>query len=330
MSGGMAGDSSQDDDMFRTIQTCVYSINPNTGTVTVQGPRWVHEDLSAYFDRVNLTMNTRITLRTRIVLMKDTDSSSTGMDFNALKMNAAGKGFAVQNNALGGVTLSRAAETGLAAISAPGAATRSFVGYTADGMQAVMGWLETQGKLTTEMEPTITTVSGVPTTFERLSPIVYYRYTQQASTGEGSGVSITSEEVERQIGSTIRVNPTYDIERKVVRTQIGIDQRYLTGWQEEVNYLSAGDGIQTVPVRVPMIDQINMNGELLLRDGETVVVGGHRFNSTEMGEKGVTGLRKLPLLGNLFGSTSDEVETFTYYAIMTVHIDEAPNLKKER
>lgn len=330
--GGAAAASDDDDDeMYRTIETCVYSINPNTGTITVQGPKWVHSDLAEYFDRVNLAMNTRITLSTRIVLMKDTETRSTGVDFNALKTSAAGKGFAVQNNALGGVTLSNIVDKGLSSFSAPGAAAQSFVGYTADGMQAVMGWLETQGKLTTEMEPTITTVSGVPTTFERVSPIVYFRYTQEASDGDGAtGVSITSEEVVRQVGSTIRVNPTYDIERKVVRTQIGIDQRYLTGWQDEVNYLSAGGNIQTVPVRVPMIDKISMNGELLLRDGETVVVGGQRFNSTEMGEKGVTGMRKIPFIGNLFGSSSDEVETFTYYAIMTVHIDEAANTRQER
>lgn len=328
--GGPAAAADDEDDLYSKIKTCVHSINPNTGTITVQGPNWVHSDLAEYFDRVNLTMNTRITLKTRIVLMRDNGSKSTGLDFNALKLSAAGKGFAVQNNALGGATLTKMVDTGLASFSATGALAQSFVGYTGDGMQAVMGFLETQGKLTTEMEPTITTVSGVPTTFERVSPIIYFRYTQEASTGEGSGVSITSEEVERQIGSTIRVNPTYDIDRKVVRTQIGIDQRYLTGWQNEVNYLSAGGTIETVPVRVPMIDKISMNGELLLRDGETVVVGGQRFTSTEMNEKGITNMRKIPFLGNLFGSSSDQMETFTYYAIMTVHIDEAANTKQER
>lgn len=326
---GAAADFDSDSTMFNAIETCVYSVNPNTGTITVQGPSWIQEDLDEYFDRVNLAMNTRITLRTRIVLVKNEGSQSAGMDFSGFLETGAGQGLALQNNALGGVTLSQSG--GLPSISAAGSSARNFLGFGGNTVQAFLGWLENYGEVTTEMEPTITTVSGVPTTFERVSPVVYYRYNQQSTSGDStSSVSITSEEVERTVGSTIRVNPTYDIDRRVVRTQIGIDQRYLTGWQDEVNYLATGDDIQTVPVRVPLIEQINMNGELLLRDGETVVVGGQKFQSSEMSERGVRRLRDSRFFGGLFGSSRSEMETFTYYAIMTVHIDEEPNARQER
>lgn len=304
---------------------CLTSINRNTGTVTVHGPRWVQDDMKAYFDRLNSTLNTRITIDAKIVLFATTEEESKGLDLSLFSGSLSDTGIAVSNNVLGGVTLGAVGNR--AVITDTDALANAFIGGRIDGAQVFLGWLESQGRVSIENEPTITTVSGVPTTFKRTSPIIYFRYSQETTMSEGgaTSVSINTEEVERTVGSILNVNPTYDIDRNVVRAQMSVDQRYLTGFASDVSILAAGDDIVEVPVRVPMIESIVLNGEMLLRDGETIIVGGQRFTSAEDASSGITNLRNNRFFGGLFGTGTAGTEVMTYYTIMTVHVDETPN-----
>jgi type II secretory pathway component GspD/PulD (secretin) len=305
---------------------CLTSINRNTGTVTVHGPSWVQDDMDAYFERLNRTLNTRITLEAKIVLFTSTAAESAGLDLSAFAGSLADTGLAIQNNVLGGVTLG--ASGNMASISGnTNELASSYLGARINGAQAFIGWLESKGSVSIENEPVITTVSGVPTTFKRTEPIVYFRYSQESTANEGGSVSvsITSEEVERTVGSILNVNPTYDMDRNVVRTQIGVNQRYLTGWEDDISYLAVGDEIRAVPVRVPLIESIVLNGEILLRDGETIIVGGQKFNTADRQENGISNVRENSLFGGLFGSSQAQEEVVTYYTILTLQVDESPN-----
>ncbi|CAM3782960.1 hypothetical protein VRRI112168_00230 [Vreelandella rituensis] len=305
---------------------CRHTVNPNTGTVTVQAPRWIQDELGEYFERLNKMLNTRITLQAKIVLFRSTEDKTEGLDLSLFAGELAKTGLAVQNNVLGGLTLEDAGRN-RTDITAAGAIANSFVGGRIDGAQLFLGWLESQGSVSIENEPVITTVSGVPTTFKRTSPVVYFRYSQETTATEGGAVlvSIESKEIERRIGSIINVNPSYDIDRRLVRTQLGITQRYLTGWQEDTSYLAAGSNIQAIPVRVPLIENILLSGELLLRDGETIIVGGQKFTTASQDESGVTQLRQQKALGGIFGQSAASNQAVTYYVILSVSVDESPN-----
>lgn len=304
---------------------CLTSINRNTGTVTVHGPRWVQDDMESYFERLNETLNTRITLEAKIIVFATNEQETAGLDLSAFTGNIQDTGLAVSNNVLGGITLG--ANNNMATISGAGASANAFIGAKISGAQAFIGWLETQGRVSIENEPIITTVSGVPTTFKRTSPIVYFRYNQEQASLEGGGVSssINTEEVIREVGSILNINPTYDLDRNVVRAQIGVNQRYLVGYAENVSYLATGNDIQEIPVRVPLIESIVLNGELLLRDGETIIVGGQKFVQADTTESGITNLRENSILGGLFGRSEAKNEVLTYYTILTVNVDSSPN-----
>lgn len=304
---------------------CLTSINRNTGTVTVHGPRWVQDDMAAYFERLNETLNTRITLEAKIIVFTTNEEETAGLDLSAFAGNLESYGLAVSNNVLGGITLG--ANNHMASISGTGSVANAFLGARINGAQAFIGWLESKGSVSIENEPIISTVSGVPTTFKRTSPIVYFRYSQEQASLEGGGVStsIKSEEVTREIGSVLNVNPTYDVDRNIVRTQLGVSQRYLTGFAEDVSYLATGNDIQEIPVRVPLIESIVLNGELLLRDGETIIVGGQKFTQADNVQSGITNLRQNSIVGGLFGRSQSSNQVLTYYTIVTVNVDSSPN-----
>lgn len=309
---------------------CLTSINRNTGTVTVHGPRWVQDDMEEYFDRLNMTLNTRITIDAKIIMFATSMEESKGLDLSLFSGSLENSGIAISNNVLGGVTLG--ATGNRAVISSTNSLADAFIGGRIDGAQLFLGWLESQGRVSIENEPTITTVSGVPTTFKRTSPVIYFRYNQETTMSDGgaTAVSITTEEVERTVGSILNVNPTYDIDRNVVRAQMSVDQRYLTGFAEDVSILAAGNDIVEVPVRVPLIESIVLNGEMLLRDGETIIVGGQRFTTAEDASSGITNLRENRFFGGLFGRGEARNEVMTYYTVMTVHVDETPNERMVR
>lgn len=312
-------------DSDEEIRICDFTINENTGTVTVQGPSWIQKDMATYFERMNTMLNSRITLEAKIVLFSTSAEASRGVDLSAFAGELGKTGVAIQNNVLGGLTLNTDGHrASVMANSAPG---NSYLGVQIDGAQAFLGWLESQGQVSIENEPVITTVSGVPTTFRRTTPIVYFRYDQRTTPNEGGTVSVSIEttEVERSVGSIININPTYDIDRDLVRTQLGINQRYLTGWKNDQSYLAAGESIEAIPIEVPLIEEIVLNGELLLTSGETIIVGGQKFTTSNQSESGITNLREQKAVGGLFGASNSENQVFTYYMILSVNVDDSPN-----
>lgn len=128
-------------------------------------------------------------MQAKIVLFRSTEASSEGLDLSVFAGEINGTGLAVQNNVLGGLTLNSVGRN-RANITAAGSIADSFVGGRIDGAQAFLGWLESQGSVSIENEPVITTVSGVPTTFKRTSPVVYFRYNQQTTPNEGGARSL--------------------------------------------------------------------------------------------------------------------------------------------
>ncbi|GAB6040875.1 hypothetical protein JCM17961_15490 [Endothiovibrio diazotrophicus] len=299
-----------------------FSVNPETGAVWVQAPRWLLDELDAYFTRVQAQYNTMITFEGRVILLSEEQGNDAGIDLQAITSWAGGRyGFGVINNVLGGVTL-RLPSSGLpleGTDSLP--ATAAGLAYQGDhsALQLFSAFLEEAGEVTILQRPLVATTSGVPGRFSKLRT-TYYLNVAQTTNGSDSGAAVGTQNnlVPVELGTQLRVNPRWDPTTGLVRAQIELDQRVQTGSLELDQFLS-GDGGRTVRTTIPLVGRQTVTGEVLLRDGDLIVLGGQSERETRTSASGLPGTLDGPFAW-LTGRHSTSGRHATYFFALQVRV----------
>lgn len=305
-----------------------FSINRDTSTVTVRAPKFVIDELDEYFDYVQGMYNTLIRFEGRLLSISQSSQTSSGLDIAAFASFAKGYGFAVRNNALGGVTVSRPSSAAPVTVSIPGAIAANAIGIVSpdNALQIFNAFLETQGEVKTLQRPSLATTSGIPGSFAK-KYITYYNSVSQTTSGGdlGSGsVGVQNKLVPVELGVTMSVNPKYDPRTSMVRAQLNLDQLVLADVIRQSQYLNVGGsagGIETVEQEIPVISDVSYSGELLLNDGDLIIVGGQMQRDYQSQSSGFMGRQRTGWLRNLLGQDSETDRVSTTYFAITVEID---------
>ena len=318
--GGQAAGTS----MYESQSIGRYSINPETGAIWVQAPKYVLKNIDEYLTKVQEMYNTTITFEGQIVTVTSTKNKSEGIDWTAF--NAVANGdftTVVQNNVLGGVVLSPAGANGvvnslsIGNTALPGAG--SILGVMSASKQFALfnAFLSTVGQVKVLDTPLVTTTSGMPVKFEKQLQRFYQRYSQQAASSgvAGAAIATNTEDVPYNIGMTLRLNPRYDAKTGMVRAQFALERSSLNGFEQKVNVLTTATGAQNVPSRIPILSRTSNDGEILLKDGDMIVVGGLTEDAEENTDSGVTGLMDSPIRALAGKSERNKVSTTYYFAI---------------
>ncbi len=126
----------------------------------------------------------------------------------------------------------------------------------------------------------------------------------------------------RDVGTRLRVRPT-----------INQDGYVSLVIQQEINAATS-----EVAFDAPVISTREAVTQVLVRDGQTLMLGGMRDQQTDQSRSGVPVLSGLPIIGGLFGSTSktrSETELYLFITPRIIRTDEdadrltEPNLPKE-
>lgn len=326
--GGSPGaNAPADENGFVKRQVGSYSINPETGSVTVQAPTWILNDLDVYIKRVQDMYNTDITFSGEVILVTTNKDDSEGIDLNAFAQFASGKfGFVVQNNALGGLTLSTAAGA-LANLTAPnqpvgGALAGVTYNNGRNALQIFNAFLSEQGNVSVVQRPLITTTSGVPGVFSKKFTDYYNTISQEAVAGTtGAPVTATRNNlVPVDFGTELRINPRIDVSTGLIRAQLTLNQALQSGSKTIQQTITAGNNSVTVPTVIPIVTRQNLSGEVLLRDGDLVVVGGQSEDSGTTSANGLPG-QNGPIGAGIFGVKQTTQTKQTYYFALRVSVN---------
>lgn len=303
-----------------------YAINPETGSVTVSGPAWVLADLDTYMTKVQAMYNASITFKGEILMVSRKRSDTEGLDISSFAKFASGRyGAVIQNNALGGVTVSMPNGGGIPSVSA-GAQTvgGALIGVTsaADSLQVFSAWLSEAGRVSIVEEPVVTTTSGVPAEFSNKSPVYFNLVSQEtASGGIGGAVSATRNTLQsKSFGTQLTINPRFDYSTGLIRAQINLNHVLPNGTQEIKQTINSGDSVTTIPTTVPLGTEMAYNGEALLRDGDLIIVGGLNKQNRTLSEDGLpVGRNPLSVITGKKAAARDQQ---TYYFALRVHVEE--------
>lgn len=304
-----------------------YSLNPETGAITVQAPRWVLSELDSYFKGVQEMYNTNISFAGEVVLVTTNRGDSEGFDLTAFAQWAGGKyGAIISNNALGGVTVSMPNGGGIPSVTSGAQAVAGpIIGMQYRGSNALdifNAYLSEIGKVSVIQRPMLTTTSGVPGIFRKKHVDYYNSVSQQAAAG-GTGSAATATQnviVPVETGTDLRINPRVDVTTGLIRAQIKLDQVIRSGTRIVSQTITFGNTAQAVNTQIPLITRQDIQGEVLLKDGDLIIVGGQVEDNLTVDESGLPGGKSGPM-GGLFGVKESNRGKQTYYFALRVSVN---------
>jgi type IV pilus assembly protein PilQ len=284
-----------------------------TNAVSITAPVSLLGDLVAFAESLDLRQP-QVNIKAKIVLVNRTDLDALGVKYDLGSPNqffntviqrvdpttgsAANPSDPPTVN-LGGNTVSAIAN---AAGVIPGSALKLIYSTALGGFDftTFLDALQEVSLLDIQSEPSVTTVNNK--TAELVSG-VQVPFVPLISSG-GAGTSINAPiAVERiQTGVTLRVTPSV--------TNNGQIMMRVETVNSDVNFTNNGT----------LSDNNSNKTELLVGDGETVVIAGLTQTSVRVSKSGIPVLVDLPLIGRLFGFTTRQEQRRDLLILLTPHI----------
>jgi type IV pilus assembly protein PilQ len=154
--------------------------------------------------------------------------------------------------------------------------------------------------------PRVLVVSGQEALIKTTEEIPYTELSESTAGTSGADYGITSTQF-KEAGITLTVKATLTDERKILLA-INAEQ-------------SINAGIDTsLGTSVPIVDKRNAKTNLLMDDGQVLVMGGLRRRETTLTTNKVPLLGDLPFVGFLFSSDKSEVVDFELLVFISPHI----------
>jgi hypothetical protein len=323
-SGGAASNGGAKD-FYDKVKIATFSLNPDTGAVTVQGPSWVLDDIGTYLDEVEAMYNTVLAFDGKIIVFNTSSDRSEGLDVSSFLKWAGGRyGAVLSNPVLGGVQVSFPTSGSLIPSVTSGGQniSQTALGITSgqDGLNVFNGYLSSLGTVNTVQTPRVVTTSGVPMEFEQLEPESYVKYDQVAAAG-GTGsaaVGTNNTEIEVPFGTRMRISPRYDAKTGLVRAQVQIYYSVKVGTQPLKQIVSSSNGTsREVAYDKPKQFLFKQTTEILARDNDLVILSQSVADSGAINNSGITGLGDV---SSLFGKRSATNGRKTYFFALRVRV----------
>jgi hypothetical protein len=266
-------------DLYDVVRLGYATINPVTGAIRVQAPRWMLDEIDAYIRQIVAMYDTVITYEGMLVLATYTNGHREDLDLRAFGKWAGGRyGAVLSNTAAGGVTVSFAdgliptATAGAQALSGP------LLGIVSqkDGLSLFNDYVQTLNNYSVKGRIKVTTSSGVPATNSTLEPLPFQLVQQSTATGNsGAAQQATNYPIQyMNFGTVMSVNPRYDLATGKVRGLVQVHNSVYAGEKQFNNQISLGSQYVNQVTSVPLPKTMDLLGETQLRDGELIILGG--------------------------------------------------------
>jgi general secretion pathway protein D len=157
--------------------------------------------------------------------------------------------------------------------------------------------LETLGAAKKLSEPSVLCINNTPST-------IYIGKTVSVLTGKTTSTSTSESYTRQDIGLTLKVKPRIDSDNKVSLNVVSVIEDLLPGSQ----------------TTLPITSKRQLNTTAIVRNGQSIILGGLVRNNDDLTTKKVPLLGDIPILGNLFKSRSSNKDKTTIVILLTPYI----------
>ena len=297
------------------------SADEATNSVSITAPTSALDELYEFARSLDLRQPA-VNIKAKVVLVNRTDLDALGIKYD---LGSAQQFFSniVQRNdslgrpgnpgdpprvLLGGNTVSAIAN---ASGTVPGAALR-LIYSTALGnfdFSTFLDALQEVSLLDVQAEPSVTTLNNKTATLISGAQVPFVPLVSSGGAGTSLTGPITVERI--QTGVTLLVTPSVTNNRQIVM--------HVEVTNSDVNFTNNGT----------LIDNNNLKNDLLIADGQTVVIGGLTQTSVRVTKSGIPLLVDLPFIGRLFGYTTRQEQRRDLLVLITPHIIDEGQLPSE-
>ncbi|MFI5294191.1 MAG: secretin N-terminal domain-containing protein [Thermodesulfovibrionales bacterium] len=193
----------------------------------------------------------------------------------------------------------------------------TFIGYDPTGnIRAVLTALEDRSKAKVVAAPHILVADNREARIQvgQQIPLATSTSSQITATSTTTGIATTNTPV---IGTTTVQYKDIGIILKV-KPQVNDSGLISLELSQEIS--AVGDAVVVGGLDEVSINKTEVTSNLVARDGETIIIGGLIREDTSKGTSGVPLLSRIPILGALFGNTSDKVTRNEIIILLTPHV----------
>ena len=288
------------------------SADETTNSVSITAPVSQLEGLENFAHSLDMRQPV-VNIKAKVVLVNRTDLDALGIKydlgsrrqfFNTIVQRTDSTGTPLSPSSpptvlLGGNTVSA---IGNASGTVPNAALR-LIYSTALGnfdFSTFLDALQEVDLLDVQAEPSVTTLNNKPAILISGVQVPFVPLVSSGGTGTTLTGPVTVERV--QTGVTLDVTPSVTNNRQILM--------HVEVTNSDVNFTNNGT----------LIDNNNVKNDLLVADGQTVVIGGLTQTSVRVTKTGIPLLVDLPLIGRLFGYTTRQEQRRDLLIMITPHI----------
>ncbi len=194
--------------------------------------------------------------------------------------------------------------------------------------QVVLHALEQSGMANVLSAPKITTVNNQEARIEVVTEIIYpstYEVTAATTSAVGAvitpGVAIPGGFVTRDTGVILTVTPSVGTDTKVISLGLKPEVSALSSWN---NFgIAAGPGAlgsNAIPILQPVFTTQTVSTNVMVRDGETVVLGGLIREVTDTRDDKIPILGDIPGIGRAFRNESETTSKRNLLIFVTAYL----------
>ena len=299
---GSAGDSAN------SKSGASYSLNRVTGTLYLKARPSKLLAVEKLLERTQKVLRRQVQIDAQLIDVTLSDNFNMGVDWTVMRSRLAAS-YGVNPLSLATTTSIFPATGALPAgtITIPGQVIGSPTGiggglaYQGSNVATIINALRSFGNIEVLSNPSIQVRNGTPALLTVGTNSTYVASSTSFITNPGGGASTTS--------SSVQTNSVFSGVMIGVIPFIGEDGKVdllVNPMQTDVNPSS----LQLVQVgggnfvSLPIVDYKGMSTTLILRDGDTVMIGGLIDQRRSLNDQGAPGLSDIPFVGWLFGNQS--------------------------
>lgn len=283
----------------------VYSLNSMTGTLYLRARPSQVRNVTDLIDRYKSILERQVLIEAQILDVSLSEQFSFGIDWGLLRSGILA-GYGGSSMTMDGFTSTlpdAASQERTITIPGMSTATESSLGalYSSMTFSAALNMLNNFGTVRVLSNPTIRAINSRPAFISVGRNSRYIAESTAVTTAVGGGDSTTSTSVTTSSvfnGVMLGVQPFISENGKISLT---IHPMQSEVQEDSLRLIDVGGNSR---VSLPVIDFKGLTTSLSMNSGDTIILGGLIDEVGGTGGDGVPGLRDVPYIGPLFGSTS--------------------------
>ncbi|WP_338363983.1 hypothetical protein [Candidatus Xenohaliotis californiensis] len=303
------------------------SISKQSGIITIFTSYKSHNEVAKYIDKIRRKLNSQVLIEAKVVEVSLKDVYSTGIDWtvydpNNLNNVADRDNFQNSRRTAFGIDPASALET--AQEEKGGFRWKSIVSLLENNsISANLNWLQVFGETRIVSSPRISTINNQQAVISFVKNFVYFDTKVTEEDIDSNDSNNTTADTRRftvdstiktvPVGIILSLQPSIDLENGEISLNLrpSISRIVDNVQNPATEYAIAKSGITTElrgASNVPVIEVRTMDSMVRVKNGGVMAIGGLHERRIENKDNGMPVLGKLPVIGNLFKTSSKQVE----------------------